>query len=447
MLGGMLTLIGTSTNLVISGLMEDLGIAPMGFFEITKISIIPVILGFIYITVFYKSKLPDNSELLEKSKMQTNEHFVRFVVKDNSSIVGKNIKEANLRALSGVYLVEIERNNNRIFPIAPTEAIKGNDILVFAGQTSKIDELRAIDNLVLETDEDINTNYFNYDNTVMLEVVLTQHIGKPSLSIKELKFREKYNAVVIGVIRNGQCINEKLGSIKPKLGDIFLLIADKGSKGLIEEERGFTIINTESRVVIEKSKKSFFPFIAFIGTILMSLIFGVDILYSSIIGVAFLLITNTIDIKDALNMIEYKTIILIAISFAVGKAITNTGTAEFIAKALYPVLANVNVLFVLLMIFAITTLLTTVITNNAAAVLVVPLVYQIPEVNNYDVRPFLLLTAVAASSAFLSPYAYQTNTMVYGAGGYKFGDFTKFGAPLTLIMAVSSVIITYIMYF
>ncbi len=446
-LGGTLTLIGTSTNLVVSGLMEDLGLAPISFFELTKMSIIPVILAVLYIGVFYNKKLPDNSKLLQQSKMQTNEHFVRFVVKENSSIIGKTIKEANLRSLSGVYLAEIERSGNKIFPITPYEIINQKDILVFAGQTSKIDELRAIDNLVLEPDAEIKSNYFKHDNTIIYEVVLTQFIGKPNLTIKELKFREKYNAVVIGIIRNGECINEKIGAIQPKLGDILLLIADKGSKSLIEDERAFTMINTGERVVVEHTKKSFYPFVAFVGTIFVSLVFGVDILYSAILGVSFLLLTNTIQIKDALNMIDYKTIILIAISFGIGKAITNTGTAEYIANLFTPVVANSSPLVVLFIVFGITTLVTTFITNNAAAVLVIPIVYEITQITNYDPRPFLLITAIAASCAFLSPYAYQTNTMVYGAGGYKFNDFIKFGTPVTLIVAVSCTIITNFIYF
>ncbi len=446
-LGGMLTLIGTSTNLVISGIMEEMGMEPLGFFELTKVSLLGVIIGYIYIYFSYYNKLPDNSRIIKDSKMQTNEHFVRFVVKNGSSVIDKTIKDANLRALSGVYLVEIERRNNRMFPISPDEKIRENDVLVFAGQTTNIDELRNIDNLILETDEDTNTNYFNYDNTIILEAVLTQHIGKPNLSIKELKFREKYNAVVIGVIRNGECINQKIGSIKPKLGDIFLLIADKGSKAFIEDDKAFTTINIEDRTTIEHTQKSYYPFVAFIGTVLMTLLFGFDILFSALLGVSFLLITNTIQIKDALNMIEYKTIILISTSFAIGKAITNTGTANFIANSIAPIITNMNVAIVLLIIFVMTTLFTNVITNNAAAVLVAPISYEIANVLQYDPRPFFLVTAIAASCAFLSPYAYQTNTMVYGAGGYKFNDFVKFGYPLTIIIALTTIFMTYILYF
>ncbi len=443
MLGGTLTLIGTSTNLVVSGLMVDEGMSPLGFLEITKVSIVGVVLGMVYVCLFYNKYLPDNKEKMANSMTMANEHFVRFVVKNGSSIIGKTIADANLRALSGVYLVEVERNKNKIFPVSPQENIKQGDVLVFAGQIANIDELRNIDNLVLEPDADIESDYFNYDNTVILEVVLTQYIGNPSLTIKELKFREKYNSVVIGIVRNGQCINEKLGSIQPKLGDILLLIVDKGSKSIVENDKAFTVINAEDRSVVEHSKKSFYPFLAFIGAVLCTLIFNVDILYSAFLGIGFLLITNTIQVKDALNMIEYKTIILIAMSFGIGKAITNTGTATFLSDSLAPLIVGMGPIVIMLIIFVITTLITTIITNNAAAVLAFPIVYEIAKVSNFDLRAVGLLVAVGASCAFLSPYAYQTNTMVYGAGGYKFSDFTKFGLPLTVIVAISTVLSTY----
>ena len=346
-----------------------------------------------------------------------------------------------------MYLVEIERDDHLIFPITPEEIIKGSDVLVFAGQTDEIDELRNIDHLVLETDHDINADYFNHDHTILLETVITQHMGKPHLTIKELRFREKYNAVVIGIIRNGERLQGKIGSIQPKLGDILLLIADKSTTGFIEKDPSLTIVNSEERKIIQHNKKSMYPFIAFLTTVLFTLIFQLNILHSAIIGVSFMLLTNTIQIKEALEMVEYKTIILIASSFAIGKALTNTGTALYLAKLLEPVINDLHPLILLMVAFLITNFFTTIITNNAAAILALPIVYEIASLTIYDIRPFLLITAIGASAAFLSPYGYQTNTMVYGAGGYRFRDFIKFGYPLTIIVMLTSSISAYLWYF
>ncbi len=447
LLGGVLTLVGTSTNLVISGMMEDMGLEPLGFFEITKVALPSVLIGMIYIILFHNKRLPDRAKKLKDSMRNSNEHFVRFVVGENSSIVGMSIAEAKLRALSGVYLVTIERNDQKLFPVTPELVIYENDLLIFAGQTDQIDELKSIDNLVLETDHQYKTNYFNHDNTVILEAVITQPLGKPSLTIKELKFRKKYNAVIIGVIRNGERLIGKLGSIQPKLGDIFLMIAEKGSTGLIERDPSLTVINSEERKVHDQSLKSLYPVLAFVGTILFAVMFGLNILHTAIIGIAFLLLTNTIQIKEALAMVEYKTIILIATSFAIGKALMNTGTASYIASVLEPLIMNMHPVPLMMIVFVITNLFTTVITNNAAAILAIPIVTEVISVTSYELRPFLLVTAIAASASFLSPYGYQTNTMVYGAGGYKYRDFIIFGYPLTIILLLTSTLTTYVVFF
>lgn len=447
MLGGTLTLIGTSTNLVVSGFMQDMGIGGIGFFELTKVSLPVAFFGIIYISFFYKTRLPDNSKLLENSRKQTNEHFIRFIVGKNSSIIGRNVKNANLRDLRGVYLVEIERCGVRIFPITPEEIIKSGDVLIFAGQTDQIDEIKNIDNLVLETDADINTNYFNHDNTEIVEVVVTQYIGKPNLSIKKLKFREKYNAVVIGIIRNGDRIPGKIGSIEPKLGDILLLIADKSTIHLIENENSFAVVNREEREVLDNNKRGMYPLFAFLVTLFISLFFEINILYASLIGLSFLLITNSIQIREALDMVQYKTLIIVSISFALGKVLMNTGTANFIAKEIEPFINGMHPIIIMIIIFIITNLFTTIITNNAAAILALPIVYEIAKMTPYDIRAFMVITAIAASSSFISPYGYQTNTMVYGVGGYCFKDFIKFGYPLTIVIILVSSVAVYLLYF
>ena len=444
LLGGVLTLIGTSTNLVISGLLEDMGMDSLGFFELTKVAFPSVTIGFLYIYFFHMTRLPDNS-ILESSLNKMNEHLVRFVVGE-SSIVGKSIQDANLRALRGVYLMGIERNGMQVFPVTPDEVLMKDDLLIFAGQTDQIDELKNIDNLILETDHQYQTNYFNQDNSVIVEAVITQPLGKPGLTIKELKFRNKYNAVVIGVIRNGERIQAKLGSIKPKLGDIFLMIVEKGSTGFIDEDPALTVINREERKPVESGLRSLIPVFTFVGIVLSALILNLNILHTAIVGVGILLLTNYLQVKDALNMIEYKTIILIASSFTIGRALINTGTASFIADVFEPYIVELHPLLLLILIFIITNGLTTVITNNAAAIIALPIVMEIVSVTSYDVRPFVLITAIAASASFLSPYGYQTNTMVYGAGGYKFRDFVHFGYPLTLIVMLVSSVTAYTLF-
>jgi len=282
----------------------------------------------------------------------------------------------------------------------------------------------------------------------MMEVILTQLLDHPSMVIKELRFRERFNAVVIGVMRNGERLQCKLGSVSLRLGDTLLLIVDKNHQHELQSNSAFTVIRSDERLIKPtRTIKDIIPLITIIGVIVGSIAFDLNILTTAIYGVAFLLITNTVTIPQALKMIDFKTLLLIALSFAVGLAIGNTGSADMIASWMGVSLTTMSPLVLLTLTFVMTMIITNIITNNAAAVLMVPIVWALALKANFDPRPFILVTTIAASSAYLSPYGYQTNTMVYGAGGYKFGDFFRFGWPLTLIVMAVTVVCAYGLYF
>ena len=446
MLGGTLTLIGTSTNLVVSGLLESYGQAPLGFFELSYIGFPVALAGILYIQLAHTKMLPTIKEdFTEQSKV--NEHLVRFSVGPKSELIGKSVLKAHLRSLSGVYLFGIERGETWICPVTPDQIIEEKDLLVFAGQIDKIDELKKIQGLFLEA-EGLNDSLFIHENTIMMEVILTQLLDHPSMVIKELRFRERFNAVVIGVMRNGERLQCKLGSVSLRLGDTLLLIVDKNHQHELQSNSAFTVIRSDERLIKPtRTIKDIIPLITIIGVIVGSIAFDLNILTTAIYGVAFLLITNTVTIPQALKMIDFKTLLLIALSFAVGLAIGNTGSADMIASWMGVSLTTMSPLVLLTLTFVMTMIITNIITNNAAAVLMVPIVWALVLKANFDPRPFILVTTIAASSAYLSPYGYQTNTMVYGAGGYKFGDFFRFGWPLTLIVMGVTVACAYGLYF
>jgi di/tricarboxylate transporter len=446
MLGGTLTLIGTSTNLVVSGLLESYGQAPIGFFELSLLGVPVAIVGLLYILFAHKKMLPTIKEdFTEQSKV--NEHLVRFSVGSKSELIGKSVQQAKLRALSGVYLFGIEREDCWICPVTPEQIINEKDLLVFAGQIDKIDELKKIQGLFLEAEGSKNS-LFIHENTVMMEVILTQLLDHPTMVIKELNFRERFNAVVIGIMRNGERLQCKLGSVSLRLGDTLLLIVDKNHQNELQQNSAFTVIRSDERVIkTSGSYKDMIPLMTIIGVIVGSIVFDLNILTTATYGVAFLLMTNTVTIPQALKMIDFKTLLLIALSFAVGLAIGNTGSADLIASWMGVSLSTMPPLVLLSLAFVLTMIVTNIITNNAAAVLMVPVVWAMALKANLDPRPFILVTTIAASSAYLSPYGYQTNTMVYGAGGYKFGDFFRFGWPLSLMVMMVTVLCAYVYYF
>ena len=445
--GGVLTLIGTSTNLVVSGLAEDYGFGAFHFFEQTPIAIPAVLFASVYVFMFYRKRLPARNDSDQTQMSKQNEHVVRFVVHQKSPIIDKTVAQAKLRSLKGVYLFSILRQNERIFPVTPDTIIKAEDILVFSGQTQDIDELKQIDSISLETDQMLQTDYFNNDNTLLVEAVMTGTLGSSHESIKDLKFRDHYHAVVLGVIRNGLRIEEKIGDIVLRLGDTLLLLIEKSQLNNFNSHSSFTIINQEDRDEVLDSRHSFLPIGIFILTILVSSVFNVDILYSALFGISLLFLTNTITVEWAISKIDFKTIIMISLSFAIGKAMTNTGVSTWLGQLFMVTVGNAHPLIILAGAYIFTNILTEIITNNAAAVLAVPIVVEIAQLSHLDVKPFLLVVAIAASASFLSPYGYQTNLMVYAAGRYRFRDFIKFGFPVTFIFFIATVLTTYALFF
>lgn len=232
------------------------------------------------------------------------------------------------------------------------------------------------------------------------------------------------------------------------IGFVYILITYRWRLPVIHEEHTVVKeIRKVEEISIKSTLKSLYPFIAFLGTVLMTMVFQMSILHAALVGIVFLLITDTIQIRDSLQMIEYKTICLIAISFSIGKAIINTGTAAFMGEHLVYYTSRWSPFWVLILVFIVTNVFTLMITNNVAAILAVPLVYEMVTLMNVDIRPMMLMTAIAASSSFLSPYGYQTNIMVYHAGGYRFKDFFHYGYPLTFLIMVVSALNIFIVFY
>lgn len=295
MLGGVLTLVGTSTNLVVSGLMMELGLKGLSFFELTGVAFPSVVVGFIYILLGHKRLLPDTEE-----------------------------------------------------------------------------------------------------------------------------------------VAMGEATEEK---VEQKPGDTPL-----GSHHMSDSTR-------QTKKAMHEHMQEWHPMIALCGTVLLTMLFNINILEAALIGIGFLLLTDTIQVKESLQMVEFKTICLIAVSFSIGKVLINTGTASFVATLLSPYVSQMHPFVLLILVFIMTNMFTIVITNNAAAILAVPLVYEIASLTSYDIRPLMMMTAISASFSFLSPFGYQTNTMVYHAGGYRFKDFIIFGLPLSVLMILTSATTIYLYYY
>ena len=445
--GGLLTLIGTSTNLVVSGLLEEYGFEPLGMFEISKIGICLVVLGFLYMILIGRRLLPENEDLITGAKKQYREYLVTMIVEEGCKIVDKTVAKSGLRNLDGLYLFEIIREGERIHPINPEKVIiQEADELVFTGRIDTIVQVQSIPGLRLESSCEDYERYLGSDDMQIVEVVVSDSFPFLDQSIKESNFRAKYDAAVIAVLRRGKRVNQKIGDIKLQTGDTLLMLTSKDFFNTWSVSKDFYIISNNIKVDVLEEKKGIKSVIAFFVLIILASFNILSILHASLLALAFLMLTRTIRPKEAWRNINWDTIIVIALSFGIGKGLINSGGADLIAGGIVVYMKNFGPTGAILAVLLITIIFTEMITNNAAAVLAFPIAITIANQMGLDPRLFAIAVAVGASTCFASPIGYQTNMMVYGPGGYKFTDYVKVGLPLDLIFMIATVLLLPILY-
>ncbi|SFH81498.1 Di-and tricarboxylate transporter [Tindallia magadiensis] len=441
MFGGILTLIGTSTNLVVSGMLQEFGHEPMGMFEITKVGLPLALLGMAYLLFYGYKYLPDNQDLLASAKQNFKEYLVTFQVENGSRVVGKTIERAGLRNLKGLYLFEIIRKKEKIYPVTPTEVLQEEDKLIFTGQIDTIVQLQAIDGLKLLSSAEDFSELFKSGEANIVEAVVSTDFPFLNQSIKESNFRSHYNAAVVAVVRQGERINEKIGKIVLKPGDTLLLLAHQHFINQWDGSKDFYLVSQKENEDVLTPGKAKIAVGSFLMLILLASTGILSTFHASLLALSVIMFTRTISVKEAFKSISWDTLLVIAFSFGIGNALINTGAAALVAGGLIYGVAPLGPIGVLLAVYFVTNVFTAIITNNAAAVLAFPIAYAASVQLDLNPMPFAIAVAVAASSCFATPFGYQTNLMVYGPGGYTFKDFMKVGLPLNVLFMIASVIL------
>lgn len=446
-LGGIGTLIGTSTNLVVHGLMLDNGMRGIGFFEISKIGIPVTIGGLFWIALAGHRFLPDRKELVAQLGENTREFVVAMKVESNYGHIGKSIENAGLRHLKGLFLFQVERNNELIAPAAPEETICLNDRLFFTGLPETIVELQKTPGLKLLDEAELNLKDYDSDHLGAFEVVVSPNSPLIGQNVRDSNFRRVYDAVILAVHRSGERIRQKIGDIVMESGDTMLLMAKRSFLEKWYHSKDFYLVSRSVEVASKPRRYFYFSFGVLIMMILAMATGVIPILLAVCIAAAILVISGCISAADARNSVDLKVLVIIASSFGISKALSNSGVASFLAGALIDAFGSFGVIGLLASIYLITTVYTEFITNNAAAAIVFPIALSMTTQADIDPRPFMIAIAVGASASFSTPIGYQTNLMVYGPGGYKFTDFMKIGVPMNIVVGVIAVSIIYLCYF
>jgi di/tricarboxylate transporter len=444
-LGGVITVMGTSTNLVVSGLLQARTGTPMGFFEITPVGLPVAIVGVILLIVLSPKLLPDRLPARSALADQVAREFtVHLLVEPGGALDGKAVAEGGLRHLQGVFLVELERAGELIAPVSSETVMKGGDRLCFVGRADDVVDLHAVRGLV--SAEQTHVTHFDTARHTFFEAVIGPASPLVGQTLRSAQFRSRYLAAVVAIHRAGQRINAKLGEVELRIGDTLLVLADPAFRTRWREHTDFLLVAQLGGTPPGVTRKAWFVGVVTLAIVLVAGLGILPMLQASLLGAVALVAFGVLTASEARAAVDLEVIVIVATSFALAAAMSNSGLADHLAGLVVRGFSGLGDLGVLLGIILATSLVTELVTNNAAAALIFPIALGAAQRIGADPRMFGIVVAVMASTSFLTPIGYQTNTMVYGPGGYRFGDFARLGAPLTAVVMVTILLVARLFY-
>lgn len=435
-LGGTITLIGTSTNLVVNGQYQQLtGEDGFSLFSISLIGLPVALAGLAFIWLFFPRWLPDVSKGHAFDNVR--EFTLEMMVEPGGALIGKSVSEAGLRDQKSVYLVEIERDGTLLTAVPSEERLHGGDRLVFAGDTQGITDLLRIRGIVASSGSENPVLAADRPERRLVEAVVSPHCAAIGETLRETAFLERYGAVIMAVARNGERLPGNLSNVKLQAGDTLLLEARPAFVTRQRYNKDFLLINDLG----EESPKHEKAYLAW--GILLTLVaaagFGIiSMLTAAMTGAILMIVTKCCSVSQAERSLDLTVILTIAASFALGNAIQSTGLASHLADNIVT-FSHGDAVLMLVLTYIVVSILTEVITNNAAAVLMLPIVLGVTEQGGLNNEPFVFAIMMAASASFATPLGYQTNLMVYGPGNYHFKDFIKVGLPMNVFIGIVTI--------
>lgn len=445
--GGMCSLIGTSTNLVVNELIVELeadiaagatpvaGVKPFGMFTLAWVGVPVAVVGLAYILIFGRVLLKDRDEQAPDLE-DPREYMAAMQVDPGAPIVGQTVEQAGLRQLPGLFLSRIDRNDEQILAVGPDQVIHEDDVLVFVGRLDSVVDLQQMKGLRPMTGAEGRQHARPRHHARLIEAVVSNASPMLSSSIRESGFRSRYDAVVIAVHRNGGRISGKIGDIVLRAGDTLLLEAGPDFADRHRDSRDFYLVSELPGAAAPRHR------LAGVAVAILALMVGLitwqpQHAMTFALGAGLLMIaTRCCTGPDARASVDWQVLVVIGAAFGLGKAMETSGLAGVLAGGAVGWAGELGPWALLAVLFAVTAVFTSVITNNAAAVLVFPIAVAAAREHEIPLQAAAVVVAVAASAGFASPLGYQTNLMVMGPGGYRPIDFLRFGGPLTILAGV-----------
>lgn len=438
-LGGTCSLIGTSTNLVVHGLLTasrpDLS---MGLFDLAWVGVPSAILGIAYVLGFSRWLLPDRRPVAS-DLADPREYTVEMLVEPASPLVGKTIEQAGLRHLTGMYLIEIHRGGEVIPAVSSAERLEADDRAIFVGIVESVVELQRIRGLKPAADQLFRLEEARTERC-LVEAVVSNTCPIIGLTIREGKFRSLYQAAVIAVARNGQRIRKKIGDIVLQAGDTLLLEASTSFVDLHRNSRDFFLVSAVQGFAPPRHEKAWQALIILAAMVIAAGTGFLSMLNASLLAAGLLVLSGSISIGQARRSVDWEVLIVIAAAFGLSRALESTGAAAWVARGILSSSGG-SAWGALAGVYGVTMLFNAFMSNNAAAALLFPIAVKTAETLQVNVLPFAVAIMMAGSNDFATPIGYQTNLMVYGPGGYRFMDYVRLGGPLNLILWIAATII------
>lgn len=436
-LGGTCTLIGTSTNLIVNGLVIEMTGASLNIFDPAYVGIPVAIVGIIYLLVFGRL-LPDRSSGFSSFE-NTREYTIEMIVPEGSSFAGKSIEDAGLRNLPGLFLAEVVRNDRIIAAVEPTEILNVSDRLIFTGVVNAVADLQLLNGLLPATNQVFKLDAPRNDRN-LVEAVVAPSNPLNGLTIKDGEFRNRFGAVVLAVSRDGERLKKKVGDIRLRTGDILLLEAARDFTSRFRSSNDFLLVSTLSSNGKPNTEKAWIAWLILAGMVLLAATSVLTMFKAAFLAAGAMVVFKCCKLTDARRSIDWQVLIVIAAALGIGNALQVTGIAEQLAGG-FITMMGLSPYTALVATYIITWILTEMITNNAAAALIFPLAVSVAASLGVNAMPFIMIVIFAASASFATPIGYQTNLMVMGPGGYRFADFIKFGLPLNLLVGITALVL------
>ncbi|MBN8615395.1 MAG: SLC13 family permease [Deltaproteobacteria bacterium] len=443
-LGGICTLIGTSTNIVVQGLMTEANVPEMGMFTITPVAVPIALVGIVYVIVAARFLLPSRTPAGDKLS-DARQYTVELDVEVGSPLDGTSIAAAGLRALPGLYLVEVRRELHVEAAVGPDFVLRGKDRLVFAGVVQSVADLHNIRGLksVVHAQEEQDLDVPRHDR-IFVECVVSQTSPLVGKSIRDARFRTRYEAAVLAVHRNGELLPGKIGDMVVRPGDTLLVEAAPAFVEQQRDRKDFFLVSRVKSISPVRHERAWISL-----AILALVVIGgglepwthVGTLPFALLGAALVVVMGCASMDQARKSIDWSVLFAIGAALIIAKTLDSTGAADGLASALLSLVGGAGPVGALAAIYLCTLILTEVLTNNAAAALAFPIAHATAQSLHVSTMPFAIAVCLAASCGFATPMGYQTHLMVYGAGGYRFSDFLRMGLGLDLVCMIIAVIL------